>query len=499
MYEGYIDTVLNGRIFGWAWRSDSPNEPISVDLYVDSNCENAALASLYRTDLEKAGKGNGRHAFELRLPDRYRDGKLHCIKVCFAGTDVNLYGGPLSVCLDRKPGFAYQVYDAKQRASLDQRARLWAKGNLQNEPKVSVIIPCYNLGEYLDEAVDSVLEQTFQDFEIIIVNDGSTDRLTNELLQNYSRPRTRVVRTENRGPGAARNAGIRIANGSYLCALDADDKLHPAYLEKAVKVLDAAESITFVSCWLQAFGDEDWIWKQERCDLPTLLGECTVATPALVRKEFVLAVGGYDEDPAQWGNEDWLLWISLVEKGYRGTILPEVLFYYRKRSGSLSEFWMQGEAHLKKLRAVISSHGESYRNYLIDVLLRKEGEICDLLRENDATERSIHWSKQEILTWKNEVERLQKKISKVQEGQDVGSRVTELERRIVAKECQIEALKSEQNQLQRREECLATALKDTELQVQAMRQSRSWKLTAPLRAINARSHLLLRNKLGATK
>jgi glycosyltransferase involved in cell wall biosynthesis len=102
----------------------------------------------------------------------------------------------------------------------------------QNPPKVSVIIPCFNQGEYVDQAVDSVLKQSFQDFEIVIVNDGSTDPFTISHLQNYSRQKTTVVHTDNQGLAAARNNGIRQAKSEYILPLDADDKIGATFLEK---------------------------------------------------------------------------------------------------------------------------------------------------------------------------------------------------------------------------------------------------------------------------
>jgi len=105
-------------------------------------------------------------------------------------------------------------------------------------PTVSVIVPCYNQGIYLDEAIQSVLGQTYQDFEIIIVDDGSDDGLTgltNDLLRDYRRKRTRVIRTENRGVVSARNTAISHARGKYILPLDADDRIGSEYLEKAVK------------------------------------------------------------------------------------------------------------------------------------------------------------------------------------------------------------------------------------------------------------------------
>src|SRR5690606_16337708 len=90
--------------------------------------------------------------------------------------------------------------------------------------KVSVVVTCYDLGRFLDEAVGSVLAQTYRDFEILIVDDGSTDPLTLELLAGYRRPRTTVVRTANHGLPAARNEGIRRTDGEFVCCLDADDR-----------------------------------------------------------------------------------------------------------------------------------------------------------------------------------------------------------------------------------------------------------------------------------
>jgi GT2 family glycosyltransferase len=255
--------------------------------------------------------------------------------------------------------------------------------------KVSVIIPCYNLGQYLDEAVESVLAQTFQDFEIVVVDDGSTDPTTQALLADYRRPKTRVIRAAHAGVSAARNVGIANSTGAYLCALDADDRLEPTYFEKAVPVLDADPSITWVSCWLRAFGDEEWEWKPERCDLPALLWEDTVLTASLVRREAVVAVGGYDTQIPIQGAEDWDLWLTLVERGGRGAILPEVLFTYRRRAGSLSTVSWYGSGHLPLTSYRVAKHQATYQTHLIDVLLHQDAETATLLRQNDEIERYL--------------------------------------------------------------------------------------------------------------
>jgi glycosyltransferase involved in cell wall biosynthesis len=114
---------------------------------------------------------------------------------------------------------------------------------MSHVPQVSVIIPCYNQGRYLDDAITSVLVQTYQNFEILIVDDGSTEPETIEILQDYQQPKTRIIRTENQGVATARNLGIAQAQGTYILPLDADDKIADSYLEKAVTLLEGNEQL----------------------------------------------------------------------------------------------------------------------------------------------------------------------------------------------------------------------------------------------------------------
>ena len=188
-------------------------------------------------------------------------------------------------------------------------------------PKVSIIMPVYNLGRYLDEAVDSALGQTFSDFEILIIDDGSTDPATVALLDTYQRPKTRVIRSEHLGVTSIRNRAIDLARGEYLTFFDCDDRMHPRLLERATACLDADPGLTFASCWVRLFEDVDWDWKPERCDLPMLLGDCSVATAALVRRQAVMDAGGFDPS-MELGHEDWDLWLTLLARGGRGTIIP---------------------------------------------------------------------------------------------------------------------------------------------------------------------------------
>ena len=120
--------------------------------------------------------------------------------------------------------------------------------------KVSIIIPCYNQGQYVDDAVSSCLAQTYDNIEIIIVNDGSTDKFTNDFLSKYQRPKTKVINKRNEGLAEARNTGINNATGKYILPLDADDKIAPTYVEKAVQIIEQDESVGIVYCLAEYFG-----------------------------------------------------------------------------------------------------------------------------------------------------------------------------------------------------------------------------------------------------
>jgi glycosyltransferase involved in cell wall biosynthesis len=319
-------------------------------------------------------------------------------------------------------------------------------------PKVSVVITCCNLGQYLDEAVSSVLAQTYQDFEIVIVDDGSSDPDTQRRLEGYSRPKTRVIRAAHAGVAAARNVGIASVSGEYFCTLDADDTIESTFLEKLVRVLDDDPSLTFCSSWLRTFGGEDWEWTPARCDLPTLLWEDTVLTASLVRREAVVAVGGFDAAMPEQGDDDWDLWLTLVERGHRGVIVPEILHNYRRRPGSVSTVCWYGPAHLPLLRYRVSKHRETYKRYLDDVLLHQDDATAALLRHNDRLERHIESDLEPAVNLRRqELAALQSRLA-------AGSHVENLEAALLA----------------------------TTAEVAALRTSMSWRVTAPLRAIYGR-------------
>lgn len=206
---------------------------------------------------------------------------------------------------------------------------------MSRPPKVSVVIPCYNHGVFLDEAVDSVLAQSYRDFEIVVVNDGSTDPYTVELLNRYHRPQTRVLHTPNSGLSAARNNGIASAAGTYILPLDADDKIAPGYMEKAVAVLEARPEVGVVYCDEMMFGERQGLWRIPPYDATALLFDNLIFPAAFYRRSDWEKTGGYSSRFV-YGWEDWDFWLSMSKLGKEVVKLPEPLYYYRIRNGSMN-------------------------------------------------------------------------------------------------------------------------------------------------------------------
>lgn len=321
--------------------------------------------------------------------------------------------------------------------------------------RISVLIPCFNHGAFVGDAIASVRAQTFTDVEVLVVDDGSTEAATLRVLEELARGGVVVRRTENRGLPAARNLAARHATGEFLCALDADDRLAPEWFAKAVAVLDARPDIAFVSHWLETFGDERWTWAPERCDLPALLARNTVNGAAVVRRASFDAVGGYDESMRD-GCEDWDFWLRLVKAGHQGHIVPEVLFHYRRRADSMSRVMLEEQAYRRPLQALVSRHERAYREHLVEVLVSKETEALHLSREVDELERG------RLVDLEPQLRRAREELAAVTAKADRA-------RESRAREEQLEHLGWKAAELER--------------EVRDLRASWSWRLTAPLRRL----------------
>jgi len=198
-------------------------------------------------------------------------------------------------------------------------------------PKVSIIIPCYNQGKYVAEAINSALRQTFKDIEIVCVNDGSTDNSA-EIIKSFADKYKNFVffnNEENKGVIYSRNFAIENCNGTYILPLDADDIIAPTYVEKAVKILDNNPNIGIVYCKAKIFGNYDKYWNLKPFNKSDILYENCIFCSALFRKSDFLKIGGYN-DNMKYGCEDYDLWLSFIEQGVEVFQINEILFSYRQ-------------------------------------------------------------------------------------------------------------------------------------------------------------------------
>jgi hypothetical protein len=208
-------------------------------------------------------------------------------------------------------------------------------------PTVSVVMPAYNAARTIRESLESIRSQTLSELEVIVVDDGSTDA-TISIVEEFRGPLDiTVLRQQNKGPSAARNAGIRTARGRYCSFLDADDLMLPQLLAKQCAVLDADPGIGIVITNISTFseqkkdtGTRHWKFPAPEAALDRLLEENFVTTSAVMaRTDRLLEAGLFPEDRRV--AEDYELWMQLVSRSRMG-IIDEPLVKYRYTTGSLS-------------------------------------------------------------------------------------------------------------------------------------------------------------------
>jgi glycosyltransferase involved in cell wall biosynthesis len=201
--------------------------------------------------------------------------------------------------------------------------------------KVSIIVPCYNQAKYLDEALQSVLEQTYTNWECIIVNDGSPDN-TEEVAGKWVEKDNRFIYLdkENGGLSSARNVGINITKGEFILPLDADDKIGTNYIELAMQSFKSDTSLKVVYCKAEKFGFESGIWDLQPFSLKSLATQNMIFCSSMYRKSDWEKVGGYDINMLN-GFEDWEFWIALLKNVGNVKCLDCIGFYYRMKPNSM--------------------------------------------------------------------------------------------------------------------------------------------------------------------
>jgi glycosyltransferase involved in cell wall biosynthesis len=228
---------------------------------------------------------------------------------------------------------------------------------------VSVVVPCYNHGIFLGECLESVLAQTYKEWECIVVDNNSTDN-TQEIIALFANkdPRIKSLFHEPGGVSGARNVGIRSSKGAFILPLDADDKIGPEYLEEAVQVLNSNPEVKIVYCNAMLFGEVSGLWDLPPFSIKNLHVENMVFCTAMFRKTDFDNSPGFSEE-MDIGFEDWDFWLHFLKKDTDVCQIPKVLFYYRIRQASRNNLLEHSKQLLLRKR-IYTRHQASYEQTL---------------------------------------------------------------------------------------------------------------------------------------
>jgi glycosyltransferase involved in cell wall biosynthesis len=245
--------------------------------------------------------------------------------------------------------------------------------------KVSIITPVHDRPQYLEEAVASIQQQAHPDWEHIIVDDGSTNALTQKVLKEIARlPKTIIYRTQNKGLAAARNFGIERSTGEYILTLDDDDKWHPDFISVAMDIFKKKPQTGAVTAWMQEFGFSDRTIKIGGGGVKSFLIENN-SVHGMFKKASWEKAGGYDEKMTT-GYEDWDFWLRITAMGYDVEVVEQPFFFYRTHPHS-SLFKEARESHLVLFRYIIEKNKEIYREHITDALCLLEKKLMDTQKD----------------------------------------------------------------------------------------------------------------------
>ena len=229
---------------------------------------------------------------------------------------------------------------------------------MSKKPAVSIIIPTYNHAHFLQKCLQSVIGQTFSDWEAIVINNFSEDN-TIEVVNNYQDPRIRLVNFRNNGViAASRNEGIRLSRADLIAFLDSDDRWYPLKLSRCIEELTPERDLV---CHALRFIKNGRHWKDVKCGplrrarYSSLLynGSCLITSAVLVRKEHLLRVGGFSEDPDIVTSEDYDLWLNLAKDRVRFHFIDEILGKYQIHEANASKAALR---HMNTALAVLEKH-----------------------------------------------------------------------------------------------------------------------------------------------
>ncbi|MBE9214636.1 glycosyltransferase family 2 protein [Plectonema cf. radiosum LEGE 06105] len=224
-------------------------------------------------------------------------------------------------------------------------------------PCCSIIIPAYNAMNYLPQTLESVLKQTFTDFEVLIINDGSSDNIV-EWFYNIVDSRVKLISQENQGVSAARNIGIKNSKADYIAFIDADDLWEPTKLEKQLQCFKDNPSVGLVHSAMTMIDQEGkslgrtFISNVEGDALKPLLEQNTIVTSSVIVRRSCLDVGNFDNNLRS--SEDWELWVRIALR-YPIMLIKEPLVFYRQHPNNTTKNWQMLEQDLRSIEQVFQS------------------------------------------------------------------------------------------------------------------------------------------------
>ena len=244
-------------------------------------------------------------------------------------------------------------------------------------PYISIIVPCYSQAVYLSETLQSVLDQSYTNWECIIVDDGSpdnTEKVASEWVEKDAR--FRYLKKENGGVSKARNKGIEVAQGEWILPLDSDDIIAKDYLKLAVEVMRNRPDVGVIYCKVNFFGAKEGYWDLPPFEMKKFLIRNQIFNCGFFKKEDWKITGGYDEAMIS-GREDWEFWINLLKTTGKEVVRLDYLgFFYRIKEKSRNVNFMGNEQEIYKTELrIYEKHKDLYFKYF--------GSVIEVLAENE--------------------------------------------------------------------------------------------------------------------
>ena len=257
--------------------------------------------------------------------------------------------------------------------------------------QISVLIPCLNCSSFLQASLRSVREQSLQPMEVLLVDDGSSDdsaQRAKELMDGASFP-MHIIRQENRGLGAARNAGIQQVRGEWIALLDADDIWSADKLERMHEVLKGGDmDVVHHSMRAQGGGWNRRATSVQQMEDVLLRGHAPIPSASLIRTAILQEMGGFSEDRAHHGAEDLHLWIRLLSRGKRFVSVDEFLGHYR--SGGMSSRLDEHLGHVDRVLVDLHEEGLLAEQLFQSARERKHYEAARALHKEGQLDRAVH-------------------------------------------------------------------------------------------------------------